>query len=423
MPRQAPCSFARTEIAVLLVGQSVYVYYDTTGEGRFDLLLVDEKSNGKPDAVYRIDADGALKPDPTLKPAFDIDASLLPKPEWKARLGYITSVLKPSELFLVRAIGNTNVDSTSAIAPDLQVLCKKGSIAIDGDGDGLSDSVRCENLYSRAIVLDADHDGLSKIPPGNSADAIVASKDFDARAAIVEQAGSIWALYDTTGDRRAELALHAPRGFDSSVVLEAFRKDANGQFVTAPDQLGRLLLRPYVAGAHSKGLLQRYGVLAKDDGLGSFPDPADPLFGFHYRKSAKFPNHIIESQAGRLSSAYLADLDGDTKAHVGETPEQIVKRGAFDAEFGVYARYGRLWTYYDTDADNVFDLVLFASTLGPHPQVTAAYRVDEKKRTVAAAPEFVGMPMLRHRAIFKDDALNKKLAMALGELFSTGVEP
>jgi serine protease Do len=59
------------EIALLTLQGTTYVWYDTDGDSRFDVLLLDKDNDGAPENAYRIDAQGRLTEDAKSLPKHD----------------------------------------------------------------------------------------------------------------------------------------------------------------------------------------------------------------------------------------------------------------------------------------------------------------------------------------------------------------
>lgn len=410
------------EIALLTIRDTAYIWYDTDGDSRFDLLLVDKGNNGKPDLAYRLDAEGRPTADKTV-PKHDIDVALVKDVSLHPRLGTIASV-----------IGGTRYTSPDALmaasrkitVPDPALGAGTQGRLVDTDRNGKPDLVFVRGTFTRGLLIDADEDSLGAFKTGDAADDLLKAKKIDAEIAVIAQGHTMWAIYDTNNDSKFDLALMTASGTDGSwlYTTHAWKLGAGGAMTPAPDQLGRKLLRPGLvslprAGSAFRG--SRYDVAA-DEELGSLPDPLTPKGNFHFRDVKGFPKGtVIEAQSLRATTI-LIDLDRDTLLGPKADPEKIVNSGKFDAEVAVVSRGGAEWVYYDTDGDKKFDLVLFVPAQARIP--SQAYRLVKSasaKGGMALQADSTAVPgrPIRHKSIFKKKALAAKWKRVASTLFKS----
>jgi S1-C subfamily serine protease len=410
------------EIAMLTIRDTAYVWYDTDGDARFDLLLVDKGNDGVPDQAFRLDAKGGIKEDKEALPKHDLSAKLVANPSLHARLGKIAT-----------AIGGTRYASKKALAaaaasvtvPDPALAAGTQGRLVDTDGNGKPDLVFVRGAFSRGLLIDADEDSIGSLKDGDSADELLKAKKVDAEISVIVQGNTMWAIYDTDNDSKFDLALMTTGATDPSWLFatNAWKLGAGGEMTPAPDQIGRKLLRPgLVALPRATRALKGSGYdIASDEGAGSLPDPQYPRGTFQFREVKGFPKGTVIEAGSLTSSTMLIDLDRDTKLDAKADPAKVVRDGKFDAEVAVIHRGGSEWIYYDTDGDDKFDLVLFVASPGENP--TQAYRLVKSASGGAMtlevdAKSVAGRPM-RHKSVFKDKALAAKWKSLAGKLFKT----
>lgn len=406
------------EIALLTVRDRAYVWYDTDGDRRFDLLLVDEGNDGKPDMAYTLDAEGRAKADKSRMPERDLDALLIKDRSLHARLGRIAM-----------AIGATRYTS-----PDAMVAARAVSIpdhilgggntgrVVDTDDNGKPDLVFVRGAFSRGFLIDADEDSLGSLKPGDAADDLLKARKVNPNISVIVQANTVWAIYDTDNDKKPDLALMTTNGIDETwlYATNAWKIGPNKEMTPAPDHVGRKLLRPGLV-AMPRALTafkgSKYDV-AKDEAAGTLPDPLDPKGDFKYREVKGFPKGMVIESQMLSSNAILVDLDRDTKLPKDANLEKFVNDGSFDTEVAVVTRGGSEWIYYDTDLDRKFDLVLFVPSPGKEP--TQAYRlVKNSNGTTSLEPDPKSIPgrPIRHKSVFKNKAMAAKWKSLASKLF------
>ena len=394
------------EIALLVVRETAYVWFDTDGDKRFDLLLVDKDNDGKPELAYRIDVEGRLKEDKENVPKHDFSSRLVTDTKLHARLGKIAAAIGGS-----RYIGKKLTEASKALAfPDPVLGGGTTGRVVDTDHNGKSDMVFVRGAFSRGVLIDADEDSLGSIKPGDAADELLKAKKVDPELSVIVQGNTIWAMYDTDNDAKFDLALMTTNGMDESSLYatSAWRIGTPGEMTPAPEFIGRKLLRPaLVTFPRAAVALKASGYdFAADEGMGSLPEPTGGRARFRFREVKGLPkNSVVEG-----SNATLIDVDHDTKIDpkLGDKtdPDKLVRDGKFDAEVAIVHRGASDWIYYDTDADGKFDLVLFVPVAGQDS--TQAFRLAKGATALEIDAKSVAGKPLRHKSVFKDKAMAAK---------------
>ena len=414
-----------TEIALLSIRDTTYVWYDTDGDSRFDLLLVDKKNDGKPELAYRLDAEGHAKEDKSALPAHDIDTSLIKEKALHARLGKIASVIGGSRYTSPEALAAAT--STFKLPDPALGAGTKGRL-VDSDGNGKPDMVLVRGTFSHGLLIDADEDSIGSSKPGESADDLLKQRKVDAEISVIVQGSTVWAMYDTDNDSKFDLALMTTDATDESWLFatHAWRLGAGGEMTPAPEQLGRKLLRPgLVPFPRAVNALRASNYdFAADEGPGTLPDPRAPRGHFHFRDLKGFQKGTVVEAQSPSSSYVLVDLDRDIKLPPNPDPEKVVNDPKFHAEVAIVHRGGSDWIYYDTDGDNKFDVVLFVATPGQDP--TQAFRLVKSATakggmTLEADPKLIPGRPLRHKSIFKDKAMSAKWKAVAGKIFKPSI--
>jgi S1-C subfamily serine protease len=424
---RAPLEPYDSEIALLVIRDMAYVWYDTDGDSRFDLLLVDKGNDGVPDQAFRLDGKGGIKEDKEALPKHDLSAKLITNASLHARLGKIATAMGGSRYVSKKAL--TAAAATVTI-PDPALAAGTEGRLVDTDGNGKPDMVFVRGAFSRGLLIDADEDSIGNLKDGDSANDVLKAKKVDAEIAVIVQGNTMWAIYDTDNDSKFDLALMTTGATDSSWLFStsAWKLGAGGEMTPAPDQIGRKLLRPgLVALPRATRALKSSGYdIASDEGAGSLPDPLYPRGTFQFREVKGFPKGSVIEAGSFSTSTMLIDVDHDTKLDAKATdPGKVVRDGKFDAEIAVVHRGGAEWIYYDTDGDNKFDLVLFAPTAGENP--TQAYRLTKSASggpmALEVDPKSVAGRPMRHKSVFKDKAMGPKWKKLAATLFkATSVE-
>lgn len=413
------------EIALLKLREGTYVWYDTDGDNRLDLMLVDKDDDGEPEHAYHVDDKGRLKEDKEILPKHDLSAKFVKDASLHGRLGKIAAAIGGQRYTSTRV---RTAAETAITLPDGWLGGGTTGRTVDSDGDGKSDSVFVRGAFSRGILIDGNQDSLSSIKPGESADALVKAKKVDAEVSVITQGDRLWALYDTNNDNTFDLALlsSAPTyGDTSTFAASAWRVGANGEMTPAPEHVGRKLFRPQLVGMPRVGsALKLAGMdVAADDGLGSLPNPME----LGLRSTVRFremkglaKNAVLDITNG-MTTVTLIDVDGNSKVGAKDDPRKLVADKKFDAEIAVVQRGSNAWVFYDTDNDNKFDLVLFSaqSVKGS----SQAFRAASGGASLETDEKIATGRLFRHKTMFKDKALGPKWKALATKLYApTSVE-
>jgi hypothetical protein len=419
------------EVIFLALNNTSYAWYDTDDDGKFDVLLLDEGSTGRTSRGFRIGKNGRLGRDDSLGSGTPmIRPDLMPKKPLSETLARLGSVTLGSSMVALREPLEQNL-------PDPLLGGGREVELSDLDRDGQMDTMATRSVYSRGYVFDVDQLSLGTVTKNDAARALLEARSVDAESSIITQGTKLWVYYDRNDDGVFDLVTFTPRA-GTGVAFEAFRIDKSGAKVPAPEHVGRRIMRPkLLESAPNAAKLARFSMralatsaIALDETLGSFPDPLrDGGIYFSYgdpsRWSSAFGNKTgwdkaIIVSAGLASSAMAVDIDKDSKPG-NQTATQLAASGKFKAEFAFMHRDGVEWTYYDTDQDGKFDLILFTSRPSSGNS-ERAYRIDTSGN-VSPDASLEGGKMVRYSVFTKKPTANqfKKLA---AELFQTrALEP
>lgn len=419
------------EVIFLALNNASYAWYDTDDDGKFDVMLYDDGATGRMSRGFRIGKNGRLGRDDSLGSGTAmIRPDLMPKKhdsDELARLGAAT--LGTSMVAMGEGVEQTLPDPLLGGGHDVELS--------DFDRDGRMDTVATRSVYSRGYVFDVDQLSLGTVTKNDAAQALLEAKSVDAEATMISQGQKLWVYYDRNDDGVFDLVAFTPR-LGTGVALEAYRMDKSGAKVPVPELVGRKIMRPkLLESAPNAAKLARFALralpsaaIAIDDGLGSFPDPlSDGGIYFSYgdpsRWSKEFGNKTgwdkaIIVSAGLMASSLVVDIDKDSKPG-NQSATQLASSGKFKAEFGFMHRDGAEWTFYDTDQDGKYDVVLFTS----HPSAgnaERAYRINASGN-VSMDPALEGGKMARY-SLFTKKATGTQFKKLAQELFqSRAVEP
>ncbi|MBK9262609.1 MAG: hypothetical protein IPM54_22745 [Polyangiaceae bacterium] len=411
------------EVIFLALNNASYAWYDTDDDGRYDVMLHDEGSTGRMSRGYRVGKNGRLGRDDSLGSGTPmIRPDLMPKKPHSESLARLGSVTLGSSMVALREPLEQNL-------PDPLLGGGRDVELSDFDRDGQMDTMATRSVYSRGYVFDVDQLSLGTVTKNDAARALLEAKSVDAEATIITQGQKLWVYYDRDDDGAFDLVTYTPRSL-SGVAFEAWRIDKSGAKSPAPEHIGRKIMRPkLLEKAPNAAKLARFAIralsttaIALDDTLGSFPDPlADGGIYFSYGDPKRWSNAFgnktgwdkaIIVTASLTSSALVVDVDKDSKAG-NLTATQLATSGKFKPEFGFMHRDSAEWTYYDTDQDGKYDLVLFTSK-ATSGIAERAYRIDASGK-VSLDPSLEGGKMVRHSVFTKKPTANqfKKLASEL----------
>jgi S1-C subfamily serine protease len=410
-----------SEIAFINQGDRALVFYDTDNDGHFDLLLVDSKKRGKPDAAYHLDNDGHVTKSTGSLPERDLDISLVKNMDLGARLGKIAT-----------AIGGASYASPVALAAAAKASALPDPLAVgtdgrfvDSDSNGKSDALFASGSYSKGFLLDPDEKTVGAFKPDDSAAEALKTKAVAPEVSILLQGPHAWAFYDTNDDGKFDLVLATQAASTGGLfATSAFRLTPGGDMTPAPDQLGRKLLRTAIVTApRVRTALRLTGYdFAQDEAAGSLPDPRPPVGHYMFHEVKGLPRGTVIESIGGTDFARGTLIDLDASARVAETadPEKVAHDPKVHAELAIMRRVEGSWYYYDTDGDHQFDLVLFVPSGAETP--TAAYRLkvgktDKTAVTLEADPSAIAGRPIRCKTAWKSKALGAKCQAVASKLF------
>ncbi|MFO0616967.1 MAG: trypsin-like peptidase domain-containing protein [Polyangiaceae bacterium] len=437
-PSDAPFD---AELALLVTSDGTYVWYDTDGDSRFDVLLSDTDKDGAPNHAYRLEADGRITADDEKLPKHDLSGRFVKDPELQARLGKIASAIGGAKYVSQKTLATA---SGSITIPDPALGAGTQGRLVDVDGNGAPDVAFMRGTFSSGALIDADEDSLGALKPDDPADDVVKAKKVDAEVVVVSQGSTMWALYDTDSDARFDLALMTSRASDPSALwtTNAWRLGASdAERTPALDQIGRKLLRPSLLSQPRAALSMRVlgSDLASDEGGGSLPNP---YMGIRYRvrevKGAPSGSVVVDGSSYPWRTV-LIDVDGDTPfksgakkplsfapapptAPTSEEVQKAISAGTFDAEVAIVqsSSLELVWYFYDTNADRSFDSVVVVGAGSDAP--LSAYRLSSGAALTFDDAAVAGPPV-RYKN-FSDGKLGKKWRELATSLFSSKmIEP
>jgi S1-C subfamily serine protease len=383
------------QVVVLQMPTQTLVWYDRHDAGRFDRLLVaGEATSPVAQKVYDIDANGKVTAISQTGPVPLIDESAFPEGPRRQRLHRIAEAAFPDWVA---------PSSGAAAVPDPLWGGGRIAVPVDTDHDGKFDTLVTRSPFSTGIIVNADETTLGNLSPTD------VTKALDARAvgaqfAAVIQGSRIWTFTDTDGDGRLDLALFSPR-LSSGVATEAWKLVDDKPTDALPLYVGQKMIRPGLVGksasrlrAAAARLLPAALLSANDSTIGAFPSPLADVNGdvdFIETGLAGWTD-AVASVVGRDAESVLIDLGRDTfkkKSVARGKAAELVREGKFRAPFAWIDRSGMEWTFYDTDNDGKFDLVLF-SARPASGQIDRAFRIDSKGRIKEDAAAIPG-PLVR----------------------------
>jgi S1-C subfamily serine protease len=356
------------EVALVLVGDDAYSFYDTDNDGAFDVMYRDDKADGTPERAYRL-SHGTAKLDRTLLGVKTIDPSVIHADAAAlARLGAATVGLGLARLATPEVIAAADTPRV----PDYRRAFNDDGFAMDGDNDGAVDTIYSRGTFgSHAILFDLRSKPLAALKPGDSAAPAFKAGPIRPQYVYIEKPSGAWALYDTDADGELDLALFAkkPTQLDDSERYMTQSGFATHAYALAPgrppealrEPIGRALVRGDVfkdaavrrAFEQSQGRRSpRGGVPDAFEGAGGMAEP--------WRFAALERDRQVLEQVSRFGHAVLVDLDRDTKKLATRTAEELAKpNDGFDAELAILRDLDAAWFFYDTNNDGVFDTIAY----------------------------------------------------------------
>lgn len=292
----------------------------------------------------------------------------------------------------------------------------------DTDLDGRVDAIMMQGRkpcafcprQSTAVLFDVDQDSFKQGQALPDLSDVFEKRNFDAEAVFLRLKRNAFIWYDTDNDGHYDILLH-DKG-SKGVVTKGYRIDKTGNLSTDESLVG--------------GKPLQAGLFGGDDMKSRFGRMASTAFPAQYSDSKSTTTGQIPPPIGRAGRGQRKDLDRDGKADAIDVASAYSKRllvdadnnfapkmasrfvmakidpKMLDAEMSVVSQSNQIWSWYDTDNDGSFDLVLHAP--GPRVYVARnAWSVDEQGvRTVA--PEHIGRKLVRSGA-FSDDATRKSM--------------
>jgi hypothetical protein len=380
-------------------------------------LLYDQGTRGRVTAGYRVSADGDLSADDALSSGRPLRKELFKDAALGERFARMANASFPS-----RYRHGAKVLAETLPAP---IPVAGRARTRDLNADGKADAVQVSTGFSSSLLLDADQSFVPQLKPEFRV-AKVDSKSFDPEIAAVTQGTHMWVFYDRDDDGHFELVLHTPQA-RHYVARDAWTLGTDGSRRAAPEHLGRKLFRAALLNDAEQAdrvssMVKRSGLLsimsAKDEGMGTFPDPVNGHRGAGYSllELKRAPRSVV-TIIGRGSDGYLMDLDrssglfGPLKSI---DVRKVVKSGKFDPEVAYFQRNGLAWTFYDTDNKDGYDLILVGLSLNKGTS-DAAFRIAGNKVSFDAA--LVGGPLVRP-SLIKSAQSRARLKQIAGELFA-----
>ncbi len=411
------------EAIYLQLEDELLVFYDSDDDGRMDKLMLDEGMSGRTEIGYDIDAEGRLTRKGEHAGEPDFRPALMANPAMHARFAAVARAAFPPHF--------TDAPETQTAALPEAIGRVGSAVAKDLNADGRFDAADVSSPFSSRLLIDGDQNvtveggsiffGLDKLKAGA----------LDPEITLVTRGQHLWAFYDTDDDRRFDLALHAP-GSRVYVALEAWKLDAAGAQTAAPEHVGRKLVRPtLLTGTHQRDTIRSMipnGLLpiisAADEGIGTFPHPVDDHrgAGFDFIVVKGMPAKTVIAVYGQGSDGYLVDLDANSGLFAPREKLNIPKTlrdGKFDAEFAYFQRNGVAWTYYDTNTEKGYDVVLVSTKPGTGI-ADVGYRIEKDGAKLDAS--LANRPLVRHSLFTGINAGRMKTAAA--DMFAAShVEP
>ena len=405
------------EVVYLREKRNAFIWYDTNNDSRFDVLLYDQGATGRVSAAYRIKSDGDLRRDAALRSGHVLRPALVSS-AGRDRFVRLATAAFPRHFRAASNRADTRLPSAMATRGKARPS--------DMNRDGKLDSVRISTAFSSRLMLDTDQKTRKRMPPSFPGQELSTKYGFEPELSIVSQGSHMWVWYDSDNDGRFDLVLHSPRS-RLYVAAEAFSVDSSGNRQPLRLHVGRKLIRPALFSDAStreqmKKLLGRsfFGIMSarENDGLNSFPDPVRDHRGAGYRLlKVKGASKAVIGVAARGSDGYLIDLDQSSLRAVPlkkvDARKAVVDK-KFDAEFAYFQRNGLAWSFYDTNNDKRYDVVLFSSALRSG-KANHGFRID-KKGNVKLDESLNGRPMASH-SLFARRAHRAKMKSVSKEIF------
>jgi S1-C subfamily serine protease len=360
------------DIATLRHGEDLFVFYDTDGDGRWDVLLRDKEADGDVEVGWRWSEKTArFEEDKSLagKDKKPVDVMLLAKAEQRQRLGAVAQALGWSKL---------SSEATLAVAenvtvPDPFAGSVQNANASSMGTDKREDKPIAVHAYGPSgdlMIIDTRSEALAALKSGDDARTLVEKRLLKPEFVTVGRPNGRWAMYDTDGDGKLDLALFAKNPSDkdehfgrmASFTTDAFDlRDGGGKKL--PQFVGRSIMRPSLLvneKAKKAAQMMGMGMAGNDEGRGSFPKPIQAMVRapWAFGELGGQTRRTLE-RLDKSSAVAMVDLDGDSKDLATKSADDLVRQQQVDWEIAFYRIGKLLWAYYDTDGDGAYDVVLF----------------------------------------------------------------
>lgn len=329
------------ELAIVSRDGMRFFWYDSNSDGRLDLVL-SQDARGRVVAARTVAADGSVEAVPELLDGPAIRPELVP-PGARERLE--------------RIISSIGVEDRPP--PPLPAMLSGGRL-VDTDSDGRSDAIQADLGDVRAVAFDTDQDSLRRTRGGGLS--------IDIEMSVIQVGPTLWAYYDLDRDGRPESGLRSAAG--SPVVLDVTpSRGSASSALRREDFLGRLVIDPARVDAPSSriasALIPR-GWIAGSGDLDGLPNPISHHESPVATRNSAFRddwwNAIVTLRSAHITSL-LIDVDRSSVEDVArrlrrEGLATVVADGHFSFDFAVVRMNRATWTWYDTDLDGTWDVVL-----------------------------------------------------------------
>lgn len=412
------------DVVTLKHGEDLFVFYDTDGDGRWDILMRDKEADGDVDVAWRLEG-ARFTEDKKLegKEKKPIDVALVQKADHKSRLGVVAQALGWQKL---------SSEATLAVAenvtvPDPFAGSVQNASASSMGMDKREDKPVAVHAYGPSgdmMFIDTRSEALAALKSGDDARTLVEKRLLKPDFVTVGRPNGRWAMYDSDGDGKLDLALFAKNPSDkdehfgrmAQFTTEAFDLKESGKKL--PQYVGRSILRPsLLQNEKAKKATQMMGMGGNDEGRGSFPKPIQAMVRapWTFGELAGQPRRTLE-RLDKSAAVAMIDLDGDSKDLATKSADDLIRQQQVDWEAAFYRIGKLLWAYYDTDGDGAYDVVLFTRDAAKG-QIDAAFSLNKSGDKVTHLDKEKG-------SVFQPDRVAKdpKRAAALKEVFTRVVE-
>lgn len=373
------------DMATLRHGDDLFAFYDTDGDGRWDIMMRDKEADGDVDVAWRLRS-GRFEEDKSLegKDKKPVDVALVGKPEQKSRLGVVAQALGWSKM---------SSEATLAVAENLTVpdpfagSMQNASASSFGMGKAEDKpiAVHAFGPSGDMMLIDTRSPALAALKSGDDARTLVEKRQLQPEFVSVGRPNGRWTMYDSDGDGKLDVALFAKNPSDKDEMfgrMAQFTTDAfdlrAGGGKKLPEYVGRSIMRPsLLKGDKARKAAQTMGMGSNDEGRGSFPKPMQAMVRvpWAFGELAGVSRRTLE-RLDKGAAVAMVDLDGDTKDLATKAADDLVRQQQYDWEAAFY-RVGKLvWAFYDTDNDGAYDVVLFSRD-AKKGSVDAAYTLNK----------------------------------------------